>query len=101
MDKRSGDRNLMSESSYKCIHCKDRKKLFCATHNDGRGFYEPCHFCMEFIDPTKLITNYKKLLEFVKKEITPTARKYVCTTNHAVLLDNAEQLLKEIGELNE
>jgi hypothetical protein len=40
---------------------------------------------------------YLKLVDFLKQEIA--MRKYVCTTNHAVLLDNAKTLLKEIGEL--
>jgi hypothetical protein len=40
---------------------------------------------------------YKKLLLFINKEID--MREYVCTTNHASLLDNAKNLLREIGEL--
>lgn len=42
-----------------------------------------------------LLTKQQKLLAFLKQEIA--MRDYVCTTNHAVLLDNAKELLKEIG----
>lgn len=38
----------------------------------------------------------KKLVNFLKQEIA--LRMFICTTNHAVLLDNAQKLLKEIGE---
>lgn len=44
-----------------------------------------------------LIARYERMLEFLKREIS--LRDYVCTTNHAVLLDNAKDLLKAIGEL--
>jgi len=47
----------------------------------------------------ELKDKYEKLLLFMKKEIS--LREYVCTTNHAVLLDNAKELLREIGELND
>lgn len=40
---------------------------------------------------------YNALVRFLKQEIK--TRDYVCTTNHAVLLDNAQELLKELGEL--
>lgn len=43
------------------------------------------------------ISRHDAMLNFLKAEIKQ--REYVCTTNHAVLLDNARQLLKEIGEL--
>lgn len=39
---------------------------------------------------------YEKLVKFLQQEVA--MRDYVCTTNHAVLLDNAKELLKEIGE---
>lgn len=42
------------------------------------------------------IARHDRMLEFLKNEIS--LRKYICTTNHAVLLDNAEKLLKEIGK---
>ncbi len=46
--------------------------------------------------PNKAL-RYDKLIQFLKKEIE--MREYICTTNHAVLLDNAELLLIEMGEL--
>jgi hypothetical protein len=39
---------------------------------------------------------YDKLVGFLTEEIRQ--RKHVCTTNHAVLLDRAKELLREIGE---
>lgn len=50
-----------------------------------------CPGCLE-----ACMDRYNRLVEFLKAEIKQ--REYVCTTNHAVLLDNAETLLKEIGE---
>lgn len=47
--------------------------------------------------PTELQDKYVRLVGFLKQEIK--MRDYVCVTNHAVLLDNAKELLKEIGEL--
>ena len=42
----------------------------------------------------ELLEKYDKLVNFITKEIE--LREHVCTTNHAVLLDNAEILLKEL-----
>ena len=44
----------------------------------------------------ELLEKYQKLIDFLKKEIS--LREYVCTTNHAVLLDNAKALLKDLNE---
>lgn len=42
----------------------------------------------------EIIQKYERLLNFIKQEIE--MREYVCATNHAVLLDNARELLKEL-----
>lgn len=44
------------------------------------------------------IEKYNQLVEFLLQEIHQ--RQHVCTTNHAVLLDNAKALLIKFGELH-
>jgi len=52
---------------------------------------------MELLDCIKKHIKHKDMLiDFLKMEIK--MREYVCATNHAVLLDIAEQLLKSIEE---
>jgi len=47
----------------------------------------------------KHIEHKNKLIDFLKREIK--SREYVCATNHAVLLDNAQSLLDSIENDNE
>jgi hypothetical protein len=56
--------------------------------------------CQQYNDEIKYRTleeKYNKLLSYLKQGIAE--RKHVCTTNHAVFLDNAIELLREIGEI--
>lgn len=43
------------------------------------------------------LDKYDQLVEFLQQEIKQ--RDHVCTTNHAVLLDNAKALLIKFGEI--
>lgn len=71
-----------------CISCDSTEQMSAMTLI--------CNSCVNLSFSTQaLMEKYNKLVTFIKNEIK--FREWVCATNHAVLLDNAEKLLKEIG----
>lgn len=63
-------------------------KYRCEKHTTLKAY--DCEKCTNI-----LCKRYNALVDFLKIEISN--REHICTTNHAVLLENARELLKDMG----
>ena len=80
----------MTDEKYKCEKHQIEKCEPCI----GFAVYELVKCQKAF---NELQEKYQRIIEFLKQEIS--LREYICVTNHACLLDNAETLLRKLGEL--